>query len=51
VFWENQTVESYQKAARVIKKMGLGNEDFAKLLIGLVAGRIEFLLDIEDLAL
>jgi hypothetical protein len=30
--------------------MGASNEDFDKLLISLITGRIEFLLDIEDLA-
>jgi hypothetical protein len=30
--------------------MGVSNEDFEKLLISLITGRIEFLLDIEDLA-
>ena len=50
-FSEYQPAKSYQKETGVIKKIGVGSEDFEKLLVGLIAGGIEFLLDIEDLAL
>ena len=49
-FFQYQGLKSYQKETGVIKKIWAAGEDFAELLISLVAGGIELLLDIEDLA-